>query len=169
MTPAAEAIFALVPLAVELYDIGLFLHVALVVVAFGPTFGYAFFQVFAERHFPQSIPNVMRTMTFFDRTIGTPLQILILLAGVYLVLEGGWQWEESFVAVGIVAIVVLLGLVHAVLIPTERKLAALAERDLAGGGELGDEYWAASKQSAIWGSVAGLVVLVAIFFMTIKP
>lgn len=111
----------------------------------------------------------MRTMTFFDRTIGTPLQILILLVGIYLVLEGPWEWSDTFVAVGIVAIVVLLGLVHAVLIPTERKLAALAERDLADGGELSDEYWAASRQSAIWGTLAGLVVLVAVFFMTVKP
>jgi len=157
------------PLAIELYDIGIFIHVAAVVVIFGPTFGYAFFQAFAERNHPQSIPNVMRTMTFFDQRIGTPGQILVLLAGIYLVLEGGWEWSEAFVGVGLVSIVVLLGLVHAVLIPTERKLATLAERDLADGGELSDEYWAASKQSAIWGSVAGLVVLLAVFFMTVKP
>jgi len=70
-------------------------------------------------------------------------------------------------------IVVLLVLQLAVLGRTERRLAELAERDIAAAGsgevELSDEYWAASKRSAIWGSLAGVLVLVILFFMVVKP
>jgi uncharacterized membrane protein len=159
--------------SIEFYDIVLFLHAAAVVLAFGPTFGYAFFQGFAERFFPRSIPNVMRTFGTVDRFLVIPGMLVILAAGVYLVLEGPWDWEDTFVSVGLTGIVVLLVLQFAVLGRIERTLAELAERDIAASGsgdvELSDEYWAASKRSAIWGSLAGVLVLVILFFMVVKP
>jgi uncharacterized membrane protein len=159
--------------SIELYDIVLFLHVAAVVLGFGPTFGYAFFQGFAERFFPRSIPNVMRTFGTVDRFLVIPGMLVILATGVYLVLEGPWDWEDTFVNVGLTGIIVLLVLQFAVLGRIERRLAELAERDIAASGsgdvELSDEYWAASKRSAIWGSLAGVVVLVILFFMVVKP
>jgi uncharacterized membrane protein len=159
--------------SIEFYDIVLFLHAAAVVLAFGPTFGYAFFQGFAERFFPRSIPNVMRTFGTVDRFLVIPGMLVILAAGVYLVLEGPWDWEDTFVSVGLAGIVVLLVLQFAVLGRMERTLAELAERDIAASGsgdvELSDEYWTASKRSAIWGSLAGVLVLVILFFMVVKP
>lgn len=159
--------------SIEFYDVVLFLHAAAVLLAFGPTFGYAFFQGFAERFFPRSIPNVMRTFGTVDRFLVIPGMLVILAAGVYLVLEGPWDWEDTFVNVGLTGIIVLLVLQFAVLGRIERRLAELAERDIAASGsgdvELSDEYWAASKRSAIWGSLAGVVVLVILFFMVVKP
>ena len=159
--------------SIEFYDVVLFLHAAAVLLAFGPTFGYAFFQGFAERFFPRSIPNVMRTFGTVDRFLVIPGMLVILAAGVYLVLEGPWDWEDTFVSVGLTGIVVLLVLQFAVLGRIERTLAELAERDIAASGsgdvELSDEYWAASKRSAIWGSLAGVLVLVILFFMVVKP
>ena len=71
------------------------------------------------------------------------------------------------------AVVVLLAFQFAFFRRIEHTLAELAERDIAAAGsgdvELSDEYWGASKRSAIGGSLAGVVVLVAIFFMTVKP
>jgi hypothetical protein len=46
---------------------------------------------------------------------------------------------------------------------------ALAERDLAAGGELSDEYRRISAQMARVGQLAGLIVAVTIFFMVVKP
>jgi uncharacterized membrane protein len=159
--------------SIEFYDVVLFVHVAAVLLAFGPTFGYAFFQGFAERFFPRSIPNVMRTFGTVDRFLVIPGMLVILAGGVYLVLEGPWDWEDTFVSVGLTGIIVLLVLQFAVLGRIERTLAELAERDIAASGtgdvELSDEYWAASKRSAIWGSLAGVVILVILFFMVVKP
>jgi hypothetical protein len=159
--------------SIEFYDVVLFVHVAAVLLAFGPTFGYAFFQGFAERFFPRSIPNVMRTFGTVDRFLVIPGMLVILAGGVYLVLEGPWDWEDTFVSVGLTGIIVLLVLQFAVLGRIERTLAELAERDIAASGtgdvELSDEYWAASKRSAIWGSLAGVLILVILFFMVVKP
>jgi uncharacterized membrane protein len=158
---------------IEFYDVVVFVHAAAVVLAFGPTFGYAFFQGMAERYFPRSIPNVMRSFHTVDRFLVVPGMLVILAAGIYLVLEGPWDWEDTFVSIGLMVIVVLLVLQFAVLSRTETKLAELAERDIAASGsgdvELSDEYWAASRRSAIWGSLAGVLVLVALFFMVVKP
>jgi uncharacterized membrane protein len=160
--------------SIEFYDVVVFVHVAAVVLAFGPTFGYAFFQGIAERHFPRSIPNVMRAMSTVDRFLVIPGLIVILAAGVYLVLDSPvWDWSDTFVSVGLAVVVVLLVFQFAFFSRIEHTLAELAERDIAasGGGdvELSDEYWAASKRSAIGGSLAGVLVLIAIFFMTVKP
>jgi len=163
----------MIPASIEFYDVVVFVHIAAVVLAFGPTFGYGFFQAIAERHFPRSIPNVMRAMRTIDRFLVIPGLLVILAAGVYLVLDGPWDFSDTFVGVGMAAVVLLLAFVFAFSGPTERRLAALAERDIAAAGtadvELSDEYWAASKRSAIGGSLAGVLVLIAIFFMTVKP
>jgi hypothetical protein len=64
---------------------------------------------------------------------------------------------------------VLFGLVHGYFIPRGRKAEELAERDLAGSGELSPEYQALSKQIAGVGQLTGLIVAVTIFFMVVKP
>lgn len=161
--------------AVRFYDVIVFVHVAAVLIAFGPTFAYPVLQAVGERAFPRSLPFVYRTMTTIDMALFTPGAIVVLLAGIYLVVssDGPWDWEDTFVGVGMLAIIVLFGLVHAVLRPGERKLGRLAERDIEGSAadevKLSDEYWAASRRYALIGSVASLIVLVALFFMVVKP
>jgi uncharacterized membrane protein len=161
--------------AVRFYDVIVFVHVAAVVAAFGPTFAYPILQAVAERGSPRNLPFMWRTLTRIDLALLTPGAIVILLAGIYLVVssDGPWDWGDTFVGVGIAAIVVLLGLVHAVLRPTERKLADLAERDIEASGptviSLSDEYWVASRRWGLLGSVASLVILIALFFMVVKP
>ena len=160
-------------LAVEFYDVVVWLHVTAVVLAFGPTFGYAFFQTIAERTDPRAIPAVMRAMTLIDRFMVTPGVLVLVAAGIYLTVDGPWEFGDFFVAWGILAALVLLGMGHGFFVPTERKLAALAERDVAkaGGGEpaLSDEYLALSKRSGQMGAVAGLLVILTIYVMAAKP
>ena len=66
-------------------------------------------------------------------------------------------------------LIVVLGVVHAYFGPRWRRGIELAERDLAGGGELSDEFKANSRQMAIAGMLISLLVLVTIFFMVVKP
>jgi uncharacterized membrane protein len=159
-------------LAVQTYDVVEFVHVAAVVLAFGPTFGYAFFQTIAERSHPRSVPYVMRVFTRIDRTLVTPGMLVVLAAGIYLTADR-WEFSDLFVVVGLVAIIALLAFAHGFFIRTEGALAELAERDIAasGSGEVtfSDEYWKLSKRVAIIGALAGLIVMVTIFFMVVKP
>jgi uncharacterized membrane protein len=151
------------------YGVGRFIHVLAVVLAFGPTFGYAFFMGFADSKAPVSVPAVLRAAQLSDRYLVTPAMIVVLAAGFYLLADGDISAGESWVTVGFVAIVILFGMVHGFFAPRYRKGIELAERDLGGGGDLSDEYRAVSRQIARGGQIAGLLIAVTIFFMVVKP
>lgn len=160
------------PVAVTGYDIGLFVHVAAVLLAFGPTFGFAVFQVVTERSNPRGVPTMWRATETTSNFLVTPGAIVALAAGLYLTIDL-WEFSDLFVNVGLVAIIVLLGLVHGFFNPQGRKAMGFAERDIqaAGTGEVtfSDEYWAVSRRIAQVGTLAGIIILVTTFFMTVKP
>jgi uncharacterized membrane protein len=157
------------PATITGYSIGLFVHVLAVVLAFGPTFGYGFFVATAEASAPRSIPVVLRGIQRVDRFLVRPGLIVILLAGIYLLADADIDAGESWVTVGFVAILALLGMAHAYFRPNTQKALELAERDLEAGEELGDEYAAVARRLERGGKLAGLVVAIAIFFMVVKP
>jgi hypothetical protein len=150
------------------YSVGLFIHILAVVLAFGPTFGYALFFSVAPQ-FPRATPGLLAGVQKTDRYLVNPGMIVLLLAGIYLLAEGPWKGSDPFIGVGFAAIVVLLGLQHGFFQPQVRKAKALAERDLESGDTLSDEFLAVSQRIGRVGSLAGLIVVVTIFFMTVKP
>jgi uncharacterized membrane protein len=151
------------------YNVGLFLHVLAVVLAFGPTFGYGFFVAAAESSAPRSVPTVLRGIQTVDRFLVQPGLIVVLLAGIYILAEANISAGESWVSVGFVAIIALFGLSHGFFRPQTAKALALAERDLKAADTLSDEYGAVSKRLENVGKLAGLIVVVTIFFMVVKP
>ncbi len=155
---------------VTAYNVGLFIHVLAVVLAFGPTFGYGIFIGFAETKAPNAVPAVLKAVNLTNRYLVTLAMVVVLAAGFYLLAEGDISASESWVQVGFVAIAILFGLVGGFFVPRTRKAIELAERDLtAGGGELSHEYRKVSAQMARVGQLAGLIVAVTIFFMVVKP
>lgn len=150
------------------YKIALFLHILAVVLAFGPTFGYAFFFSVTPQ-FPRATPAILAGVQKVDRYLVNPGMIVLLLAGIYLLSDGPWEASDAFVSVGFLAIIVLFGLQHAFFQPKVRRARALAEKDLESGDELGPEFTAISVQLSKVGTVAGLIVVVTVFFMTYKP
>jgi uncharacterized membrane protein len=151
------------------YNVGLFIHVLAVVLAFGPTFGYGFFIGFADNQAPQSVPAVHKAVRLTNLYLVTPAMIVVLAAGVYVMSKGDIDASESWITVGFIAIIALFGLVHGFFNPRTKVAIQLAERDLAAGGALSDEYRRVSAQMARVGQLAGLIVAVAIFFMVVKP
>ncbi len=95
--------------------------------------------------------------------------IVVLLAGIYLLADGHWDAGEAYISVGFLAIVALLGLQHAFFRPQVRKAKELAERDLAAGDTLSDEFVALGDRIGKVGTLAGLIIVVTIFFMAYKP
>jgi uncharacterized membrane protein len=158
--------------AITGYEIGLFLHVTAAVVAFGPTFGYAFFQALTERHYPRGVPTMWRATEATSTYLVGPAALVVLLAGLYLTIDA-WEFSDPFVGVGILAILVLMGLAGGFFTPQGRKAMELAERDIAASGtgevQFSDEYWAVSKRIAQVGTFAGIIIVLTIFFMTVKP
>lgn len=86
-----------------------------------------------------------------------------------MLVDGSISVGESWVGVGIAAIVILLGMDHGFFRPKIAEAIELAERDLAGGGLLSDDYLALSKRIATGGKISGGLVLVTTFFMVVKP
>lgn len=150
------------------YKIAVFLHVLAVVIAFGPTFGYALFFSIVPQH-PRATPAILAGIQKTDRYLVNPGMIALLLAGIYLLADGPWETSDAFVSVGFVAIFVLFGLQHAFFQPKVREARQLAERDLKAGDSLSDEFTALSERVGKVGSLAGLIVVVTIFFMAYKP
>ena len=150
------------------YSVGLFIHVLAVVLAFGPTFGYGIlFSVLPQ--YPGATPGLLAGIQKIDRYLVDPGMLVLLLAGIYLLAEGPWKGSEAFIAVGFVAIVALFGLQHGFFRPQTRRAQELAERDLRQGDTLGEEFLAVSRRLGTVGPVAGLIVVVTIFFMVVKP
>jgi hypothetical protein len=157
---------------IEFYDVVVFVHVTAVVVAFGATFAYPFFQAVVERSSPRSVPAMYRAMHTTSRYLVVPGALVVLAAGVYLTIDR-WDFGQLFVLVGVLVVVVVIILGATFFDRHESRAIELSERDVAasGAGEvvLSDEYWAVSKRIARVGMLASLLILVALFFMVVKP
>jgi uncharacterized membrane protein len=150
------------------YKFALFLHILAVVLAFGPTFGYALFFSVVPQH-PRATPAILAGIQKTDRYLVNPGMIVLLLAGIYLLADGPWKSSDAFIGVGFLAILVLFGLQHAFFQPKVREARALAERDLKAGDTLSAEFTALGDRIGKVGTVAGLIVVVTVFFMAYKP
>lgn len=150
------------------YSVGLFIHILAVVLAFGPTFAYGLIFSLMPKY-PRSAPAFFEAIRKVDTYLVNPGMIVVLLAGIYLMSDGNWDGGEAFIAVGFLAILVLFGLQHAFFRPQGRKAQELAERDLKSGDSFSEEFEEISRRLGMVGPVAGLIVVVTIFFMTVKP
>ena len=152
------------------YKIALFLHILAVVLAFGPTFGYGIlFSVLPQ--YPRATPALLAGIQKIDRYLVTPGMVVLLLAGIYLIIasDDAWDGSEAFITVGFVAIIALFGLQHGFFRPQTAKAKKLAERDLKAGDALSEEFEGVARRLGTVGPIAGLIVVVTVFFMTYKP
>ena len=159
-------------LAVTFYDVVLWLHVSAVVVGFGSTFAYAVIMAVSAKTNPRSVPAVIAGVAANDRTLVSIGSIIVLLTGLYLAADR-WDFSEFFIGWGIVAVLILIGMTHAVFLPSDRKGAELAERDIAAAGdgevEFSDEFNRETTRIARMGTLAGVIVILTVYVMVAKP
>lgn len=148
--------------AVEFYDVIVFFHVLAVVLAFGPTFAYPVFFAVAGRTNPAALPVVGRAVLTWDRSAGTLGMLVILASGIYLTSDR-WDFSDFFTSWGMLAIIVLFGMVHGIFIPQTRKFVEAAE---AGRDEEAQAFAARLNRA---GPIAGLIVVLTIYVMAAKP
>jgi len=152
------------------YKIALFLHILAVVLAFGPTFGYGFFFSVAPQY-PRATPAILAGVQRVDRYLVNPGMVILLVAGIYLMAasDSVWDGSDAFIVVGFIAIIALFGLQHGFFQPQVRKAKELAERDLEGGDTLGPEFEGIAQKLSQAGTLAGVIIVVTVFFMVYKP
>ena len=161
-----------VPVAeVSFYSVVLFFHIMAVILAFGPTYSYGLFFAMAGRD-PRALPAVANAVVAWNRVGTTGGVILAIITGLYLT-DDLWSFGDFFVVWGMLAVIVLLGLVHGFFIPRTRRLGELAEADIAASGagevKLSEETQQVAKSLGTVGPIAGVLVLLTVYFMTAKP
>ena len=158
---------------VDAYNISLFLHISAVVIGFGATYAEAVMFPVAMKVDKRHLPYVHRLGLAINQRLATPAMVVILITGIYQVAEDdgrGWSFGDAWVSATFLILIVLGGLLGGYFVPTDRRLAEMAERDLAAGtGEMSAEYQAGAKRIGAVGGLAGVLVLVAIFLMVTKP
>jgi Predicted integral membrane protein (DUF2269) len=158
---------------VDAYNISLFLHISAVVIGFGSTFAEAIMFPVAMKLDKRHLPFVHRLGMAINQRLATPGLVVVLVTGVYQVADDPGDaigFGDAWVSASLLILIVLGGLIGGYFIPTDRRLAEMAERDLAtGSAEMSAEYQAGAKRIGAIGGLAGVLILVAIFLMVTKP
>jgi hypothetical protein len=158
--------------AVTFYTFVLAVHIAAIVIAFGVTFAYPVMYAVGIRAEPRSMPGLHRIQDGVGKFVISPFIGLALLAGIYLASKLH-TWSDFYVQWGIAVIVILGGLGGAFFAPRERRLAELAERDIAAADQaspgkdvvFGEEYKRLRTLVFRVNVLANALILLTIFFM----
>ena len=158
---------------VNAYNISLFVHITAAVVGLGATFALSILFPLAMSFDVRNLPFAHRLSLVIGKYFATPALVLILLTGIYQTLDGDWGFGDFWISATILIVIVLAGMTGAYFIPTDRRLGAMVERELAAAGEgevtLSEEYQQGARVAGIMGSVAGVLVIIAVFLMVTKP
>jgi hypothetical protein len=160
---------------ITFYSIVVFAHVIAAVAGLGLVFAYPILWRAARNRFPRSIPYLFHMQDRIGRALIGPAVGLILLTGLYMVIteDGGYDFENLFVQVGLPIAIYLFLVGPLFFTPNEAKIAELAERDIAA--STGDEVAFSAEFEAAWrrqlivARISIPLVAVAVFFMAVKP
>jgi uncharacterized membrane protein len=156
--------------SITLYSVSIFVHVSAVVVGFGATYAEALMFPVAMKVDKRHVPFVHRLGLAINQRLATPALVVVLVTGFYQVSHAKLSFGKPWISASFAILIVLGGLIGGYFVPTDRKLAEMAERDLASrSGELSEEYLHKARQIGMVGALAGVLVLVAIFLMVTKP
>jgi hypothetical protein len=150
------------PLAVQFYDVVLWIHILAFLIAFGPTYGYGMFMAAAGKAGPTAMIEAVRAMAKWDRIAITAGALVLLISGHYMASER-WDFSDFFVNWGNIVFLVILGMTHAYFVPREKRVIAALEQ----GNEA--EAQALGQKLGMVGAFMGILVIVTVYVMTAKP
>jgi uncharacterized membrane protein len=150
-------------LAITSYSAVVAIHVAAVVIAFGVTFSYPIIMPFFGKNHPQALAPMHEAQERIGKFLITPGSVVALITGIYLAADRD-LFDRIWVQVPMAILIILMGLGGAFFAPRARRAAELARSEPGS-----PAYMALVGQVAKVGQLAGLLVLVAVFFMVAKP
>jgi uncharacterized membrane protein len=153
---------------IDVYNIVLFVHILAVVVGFGVVFTYPLLDAYARRTRVVELVALHRFQVFLTQRVIQPSFVVILIAGIYLATDR-WSLGDPWISATFAILIVIGGLIGAVIAPTEKKLLALAQRELKEGQAPSDAYEREAIKLARFGGLASLLIVVAVFLMVTKP
>jgi uncharacterized membrane protein len=149
-----------------LYKILLFVHIMAVIMWLGAG---TVFQFVSEKASAENDQNKMRMLVSLGDSFGKAyfgvLTLLVLLSGVFMVIEGDWGFDQAFVIGGIVGIVASGALGGAVIGPTSERL----QERIGGDAPIDDSAVADFTKIRNVGRIDLSIMTVVVFLMTYKP
>ncbi len=149
---------------VTFYEFLKFLHVLLAIIAVGFNASYGIWLARAAKE-PEHEAHVVRGVKILDDRFANPAYALILVTGIAMVLVGDLSFGTFWIAAGLSLFVVLTLIAALVYTPTLRKQVDLAEAGRIGS----DEYKQLAKRGNAVGALLGVLVVIVVFLMVIKP
>lgn len=147
-----------------------FLHILGAVLFLGNIIVTAVWKMLADKtRNPQVIAYAQRLVSRTDAYFTGPGALLILLTGSYMAMAGGRaMFHATWVMWGAGLFGVSGLLWAAVLLPTQKRQAALA-RDFAEGGTIPEVFWKLSGRWVLWGWITTLFALGTLGLMVLRP
>jgi len=149
-------------LAVQFYDVVLWVHILAFLIAFGPTYGYGMFMAAAGKAGPTAMIEAVKVMAKWDRIAITTGSVVLLVSGHYMASER-WDFSDFFVNWGNIVFLVILGMTHAYFVPREKRVIAALEQ----GNQ--EDAQALGQKIGMVGALMGVLVIVTVYVMTAKP
>jgi uncharacterized membrane protein len=156
--------------AIELYLVIKALHVMAAFAAYGLPFAYPFLIPYLRRNHPRTLPGVHDVQHRLSTWLTGPGTVALLGFGIYMATKED-LWGESWVMVG-VAILAVIVIAGGGIVQWTKELSELARTDVDAGGDtvvFSAEYDRVYQRYLITEATLGALVLVAIFFMVVKP
>jgi len=159
--------------AITFLNIVLTIHILAAICAFGVVFAYPLMGAVAFQTPSRGLPYYHRAVILTNRALVTPSMLVLLASGIYLVVDGPYGFDQAWISIAFVIIILLFGLVGAALIPMSKRLKELAVRDggnsPAGKLILSKEYRRVADRLKGIERLVQLLVLIAVFVMVTKP
>lgn len=159
--------------AVSTYELSIFLHITAVVVGFGATFAEAIMFPVAMKLDPRHLPFVHKLQLAINQRMATPALVVVIATGMYQVEDAGFSFGDAWISATFAIVIVLGGLIGAYFVPADRRLGALAARDVEAAGSgpvtLSEEYRKGARTEGAVGALTGVLIVIAIFLMVVKP
>ena len=160
---------AIVLAVFTLYSISLWLHITAAVVGLGATFALAVGFPLALKLDPRHLPFVHHLSRTVNQRLASPALLVLLITGIYQAVDADVM-SDPWIGATFAIVIVLGGLQGSYFIPTDKKLAAMAEKELAAGATtLSDDYQRQAQREGGIGALAGFLIVVAVFLMVTKP
>jgi uncharacterized membrane protein len=142
-----------------------FAHVLMAILAVGFNASYGFWLSRAARE-PEHELHVLRGIKFIDDRVANPAYGVLLLTGLWMVIISPWELTTFWIAGSLVLYVVgiiILGL--GIYTPTLRRQLRVLEAQ----GPQSEEYRWLSRRGTIVGIATGILVIIIVGLMVLKP
>ncbi|WP_027005347.1 hypothetical protein [Conexibacter woesei] len=145
-------------------------HIMAAFAAYGLPFAYPFLLPYLHRHHPEALPGVHDIQHRLNKVLTGPGTVLLFLFGTYMATKNH-LWGETWVdiPIAILAVIVVAG---GLIVRWTGELATLSTTDVSSATDtitFSSAYSTTYRRYMLTETMLGLLVLIAIFFMTAKP